>query len=172
MPVWISIACSLPTAKPLKGLSWLKPGGTSFKYPDGIRAIAAATSVICKLYSMAFQLKHFNIYRWQGRIKQPFLKQLVISILGSPDDPETQGRAASFLAICELPHLVHDTYETLERENVISQLMFTQLRDSFLLLPYFLFISKLEIQSYPPPLCFSPFFFFQIECTLWEDEYC
>lgn len=160
MPVWINIACSLPTAKPLKGLSWLKPGGTSFKYPDGIRAIAAATSVICKLYSVAFQLGHFNIYRWQGRIKQPFLKQLVISILSSPDDPETQGRAASFLAICELPHLVHDTYETLERENVISQLMFTQLRDSFLLLPYFLFISKFRNSVLSSPSLFFILFFF------------
>lgn len=83
-----------------------------------------------------------------------------MSILGSTDDPETQGRAASFLAICELPHLVHDTYETLARENVISQVMFTQLRDSFLLLPYFLFNSKFRNSVLSSPSLFFILFFF------------
>lgn len=65
----------------------------------------------------------------------PFLNQLVMSILGSTDDPETRGCAATFLATCELPQLVQDAYETLARESVISQLMFTQLSDNFFLLP-------------------------------------
>lgn len=58
-----------------------------------------------------------------------------MSILGSTDNPETRGCAATFLAICELPQLILDAYETLARENVISQLMFTQLSGNFLLLP-------------------------------------
>lgn len=109
-----------PQAKPLQSLHWLKPDGPSCKYPAGIREKAAATSVTCKLCPTVFQLRHFSIYRWQEQIKVPFLKHPVMSILASIDDPKIQGCAATFLAICELPHLIHDTYKTLARQSVIS----------------------------------------------------
>lgn len=76
---------------------------------------------------MVFQLRHSNISKWQDSIKEPFLNYLVLSILSSTDGPETQGCTATFLVICELPHLIHGAYETLARESVISQLTFTQL---------------------------------------------
>lgn len=50
----------------------------------------------------------------------PLVKHLFMSILASLDDPKTQVYTATFLATRELPHLIHDSYETLARQSLIS----------------------------------------------------